>query len=96
MRLGPIFLSLAITAWLYLAALAWAFAGVLMRREPRFTSLALGVLAGAAGVGLALLVGRRGGAALVLSFPFSFSASFLVCAGYYVWRCSSITADSRR
>ncbi|HTE84027.1 MAG TPA: hypothetical protein VK821_04790, partial [Dehalococcoidia bacterium] len=73
--------------WTFLASVAWAIAEVALRREPRLTRLGLCLIAGAAGVLVALLVGGRGGLSLRLSFPFCLGASFAACVIAGSGRC---------
>jgi endonuclease/exonuclease/phosphatase (EEP) superfamily protein YafD len=81
MRLAPLFLTTVICAWLFLAALAWTFVNVFSGREPRFTILGAGLVGGSLGVAAAEFAGRQGLLSLLLSFPFAFLGSLLVCAG---------------
>jgi hypothetical protein len=78
-RIGPLFIVAALYVWGFLAAIAWALTAVVLRREPRMSVLGLSLLAGTAGVLVALFAGGRGPLSLLLSFPLCFAAAVLVC-----------------
>src|SRR5947209_6014021 len=88
MRLAPLFVALATSAWAFLAASAWAVGSIALHRDPRFTTLGLGLLGGAIGVAACAVIGQRSGLALALSFPAAFLASLAACAADYRLRRS--------
>jgi hypothetical protein len=77
-RIGPLFIVAALYIWGFLAAVAWALTAVVSRREPRLSVFGLSLLAGGAGVLVALFAGGRGVLSLLLSFPLCFAAAVLV------------------
>jgi hypothetical protein len=77
MQLAPLFVVGLLYVWMFLAALGWAVAELLFRHEPAFRRLALSVGGAIGGIGLALLVGHRGGLSLVLSFPLCLGAAMV-------------------
>src|SRR5436305_14809215 len=78
MQIGPLFLTLVICLWLYLAALAWALSAAIRRAEPRFSALAIGMALSALTVALTIAIGRQSVPGLVLSFPACFGVILIV------------------
>lgn len=87
MRIGPLFLTAVFYLWAFLAGIAWALSETILRREPTLWRLLAGLLAGAAGVAVAVVAGGRGGLSLLMTFPACFGASLAACilAGW-IWR----------
>lgn len=80
MRLPQLLLPLLITLWLFLGAVGWVMAALILRREPRLPILLLGLVVGLA-AGLApAAAGQQGASGFLASFPLALVASFAVCA----------------
>jgi len=80
MRLPQLLVPLLITLWLFLAAVGWVMAALLLRREPRLQLLLLGLVVGLAAALAPAALGQQGASGFLASFPLALAASLAVCA----------------